>query len=491
MLRSLSAVLATGVAVDDRMSESAAGAGPSRTLRLSRSADPWQDPSRGAREGDVALEAVLRAGLWWHWRERGWTLQELATASRLPASLLLEIIDGYGSLGDGDEDWKRRVVARLAAGFGVAPDELLERGEAVLRPWRLCRLAKRKYDRLIGELSDLWRDPPAVVELDALMERYSTDDPAAALRRAEGDGLFDVEAPEYRGYPLPAAETFPDGIHPMDYRVPYFVAVVRDEMASRGWSEARLAAESGLGMKRLRAFFENREPGRPDAWERGVRGAICDALDLGRREVRAEGWKILEPLAADWLAAKFLEGAPRYEIPQPPRLMTPEEVDEFHRQREGRRQPPGDWDELSWSAFRCFWERSGWDAEELAERTGVPFWRLQRFLRRRIRMNLMNEAVCAVGGLTEQEYLADGYRWAEEGYFDIMQALYDHLPEVDDDWFRLPWMALARRRFEQMRERYGEDLGPMAAYRAYQADPDGAELELDVDFVELHREEMA
>ncbi len=101
------------------------------------------------------------------------------------------------------------MIGCLAAGFGLSRRALLERGEAMLRPWKLCRAAERELqDRL---LISPWPDEPAAGELQELKRRFSTADPGEVLRRAEGEGLLDVEAPEYGGYPLPAPESFPDG----------------------------------------------------------------------------------------------------------------------------------------------------------------------------------------------------------------------------------------------------------------------------------------
>ncbi len=84
-------------------------------------------------------------------------------------------------------------------------------------------------------------------------------------------------------------------------------------------------------------------------WLDKIRQAFRDALGLTASEVSSEGWRILEPLAAEREAARFLEGAPRYAIPEPPpRLMTPEEVEEYHR---GRKEPRYTGDDLSWAAF--------------------------------------------------------------------------------------------------------------------------------------------
>ncbi len=39
-------------------------------------------------------------------------------------------------------------------------------------------------------------------------------------------------------------------------------------------------------------------------------------------------------------------------------------------------------------------------------------------------------------------------------YFEVMQAFYVHIPGMSAEWFeRVPYMAVAHRRFEEMRRR--------------------------------------
>jgi DNA-binding protein YbaB len=211
---------------------------------------------------DESGDRELIAGLWYYWRQRPISLEDLAAAAELDLGLLQHLITGMFPLRDELMDhemaWARQdLAAALGRVFEVTAKELIDRGVAICLPLDVVNLAV-----LLGETDsdEHYHAYSATVRYDRVTSRalwrcrelYGEAGPLETVSRAIEAGALRIDAPAPAAYPVAPRKSRWD-VDYMSYPSPETVVYAEILMGELGISLPELD-------QRFREVFRREDP---------------------------------------------------------------------------------------------------------------------------------------------------------------------------------------------------------------------------------------
>ncbi len=435
-----------------------------RTWNLPRR-PPWESLLSYDRFLTEEERLDLSAGVWLHWRKRPWSLAEMSRRVALPQQVVLDLVVLLEKPSESKERLEglfTAAVRRFAALFATSPQALLRTGRTQLHGWRLCRAARELQKR--RETPDMISPSPERDEYDRelrrLMKKHDMDEPAQALAAEESTGAFEID-PSPASYPRDPALALPDGTHPLDYHDPVGAAVYHERARQLGRTLVEVLEVCRVPPPAFCAYLKD--------------GTVyADPEDVHRHRQRInehlgwEDWRGYDDLAdevaprclPDWLAARFLEERPGYEIP--PSLERLQSWAAVKRWRKARPRVGGHSETMAAGALEAHWSSSRLTADEVAHRAGLDVWLIQKLLRGYDHFpRSLAARLASVFGVDEEEFVRSGYAAYERALFKTMDSaradpgragLLESLYTVTGN----PANHLAYRRYTKLRARLGE-----------------------------------